>query len=165
MPHLLLVILFTFFAASSAANFQYDEDQQLAKFSQMIGGKWWLNEFSYQTFSWGLAKTQIKMTRVFIDEGEEKIVTEGIFYYSPDTYSIKGISTSIIDDGPPQLLEYIGTITDDTLELIYKSISPDGVVRVFSETWIKASDDKFHWRLETMEGESIPVTGTYVRKQ
>lgn len=142
----------------------YDEEKQLSKLAHMIGGKWWMSDGAYQEFAWGLGRTQIKMKRVVLENGNEKVVTEGFFYYSPDTYSIKGISTSQLDDENPQLLEYLGNISEATMEFVYRSISPDGSVKLYTETWRRIDQDTYHWVLESMDDDSARVEGVYRRK-
>lgn len=159
--------LFTFLLLCSfwsLADGQYDEQQQLNKLAHLIGGKWWLGTDSYQQYEWGLGRTQIKMRRVLVNDGIEKVVTEGFFYYSPDSFSIKGICTSQINTENPQLLEYFGTVTNDKLEFVYRSISPDSSIRIYSEVWQKSGADRYNWTLESLDDESARVTGTYIRK-
>ena len=148
----------------SAADSQYDEQQQLYKLAHLIGGKWWLGKDSYQEYEWGLGRTQIKMKRVLVDGNSEKVVTEGFFYYSPDSFSIKGICTLQIDTENPQLLEYFGTVTDDKHEFVYRSISPDSSVKIYSEVWVKTGKNSYRWTLEPLDDESAVVTGTYTRE-
>lgn len=166
-----LIFLFVFSSFINAQqdtnteqDFVYDETQQLKNFSRLVGGKWWLNGNSYQTFEWGISDVQVRVQRVIVEEGLEIIVNEGFFYFAPDALSIKGIAISIIDNEPPQLLEYIGNTTPETFELMYKSIDPDGQVVVYSETWTRINEDKYHWRLESFDKDTSVIEGEYVRK-
>jgi hypothetical protein len=159
-----LVVVILMLAVPMATQAKYDEDQQLTHFSQLIGGKWWLSDNQYLTFEWRLEKTQIRITRVLLVQGEENFVLEGVFYYSPDTFSIKGIATSVEENRHPQLLEYIGTASSDRIELMYKSISPQGEIQVFSETWTKQNANKFTWQLESIDASQPLQTGEVVRR-
>ena len=129
-----LLLSITLFCSSPYihSEISLEEQVQLNLMSNVIGGKWWLGTDSYKVFEWGLGHTQIKMKHYIIEGGKEYVVSEDFFYYSPDSFSIKGISTFQKRGKNPELLEYFGNVEDGSLEFIYKSTTLDGEIEIYT---------------------------------
>lgn len=158
-----LVISITFLIQPTLVH-SNDKEPQLDLMSNMIGGKWWFGTNSYKTFAWGLGRTQIKMQHVMIENDKENVVAEGFFYYSPDSFSIKGISTFQYKNQEPRLLEYFGNVEDGSLDFIYKSVLPNGTITIYTEKWQWVDDNQYLWTLASLEDGVDAKKGTYTRK-
>lgn len=154
-------LLFQSLFAYSNAN---DEPLNLSLMSNMIGGKWWLGTDNYKTFEWGLGRTQIKMKHVMIEENKEYMVAEGFFYYSPNSFSIKGVSTFQYKNQQPRLLEYFGNVEEGSLDFVYKSILPSGETKIYTEKWQWVDDNQYRWTLASLEDDADAKKGIYIRK-
>ena len=143
---------------------QVESEQQLASLAHLIGGKWWSGSDTYLQFEWGLGRSQIKMRRVVVSEEQETPVSEGFFYYSPDAFSIKGISTLQVNNETPVLFEYFGTVTEHGVEFIIRSIATDSSVQLYSEVWVKTSENHYRWTRQSLDEDVPALSGEFVRK-
>ncbi|PQJ54831.1 hypothetical protein BTO11_15015 [Psychrosphaera saromensis] len=161
-----LLLSITLFCSSPYIHSETSQEEQvhLNLMSNVIGGKWWLGTDSYKVFEWGLGRTQIKMKHFMIEAGNEYIVSEGFFYYSPDSFSIKGISTFQKKGKAPELLEYFGNVENGSLEFIYKSITLDGEIEIYTETWKWVNENQYQWMLVSLEDDIPAKKGVYIRK-
>lgn len=159
--------LLFYFTLLCSSPFTYADPQEeklhLKLMSNVIGGKWWMGSESYKVFEWGLGHTQIKMKHFMIEDGDEYVVSEGFFYYSPDSFSIKGISTFQKKGQEHKLLEYFGNVENGSFEFIYKSITLDGKIDIYTETWTLINNNKYQWELVSLEDDVAVKKGVYIR--
>ena len=135
----------------------------LAGFERLIGGQWHL-EGSYQEFEWGAGQRSVKAKGYFLVEGEPKLVSEGIWFWHPETKEVKGIFTAV--GMPVELFEYTTRFDSESIVSDLVAYTSEGSKTVYTESWQFLDDTHFEWTLfaKTPDGPQKAMGGTYTRK-
>lgn len=148
---------------SAAQEHKPAPEDPLAAFSVLIGGKWYLDN-SYQTFEWGVGKLSVISKSYFLLDGQEKLVSEGAWFWHPGLKVIKGYFTAV--DMPYSFFEYHTVFEENNMMNELTTYATDGASETYQETWEFENDSSFYWSLltKTEKGLTKIMEGKYIRK-
>jgi hypothetical protein len=136
----------------------------MADFQRLIEGQWHI-EGSFQEFEWGLGHRSVRSKAYFIVDGQQKLVSEGFWYWHPGDKAIKGVFTAI--DMPVELFEYVTRFEDNMMINELQSFDREGTRSIYTETWEFTDDMHYEWKLlkKSAQGLQEMMGGTYTRKK
>ena len=153
-----LLALFMLTASSAAS-----QSATLEPFAPFIGGEWRLDD-TVQTFERGPGRTSVIARGYTERNGEQHLVSHGLWYWQPEAGEIQGRATAT--GMPVALFEYVTRFEDNVVLHNLNTYGPEGEPGVFVETWTLTGPDTYEWRLLLLRPDATEVvmSGTFVRR-
>ena len=139
---------------------------ELEGLERLVGGRWYLGDDSYHTFSWGVGGRSLKSESYFVTTGSETLVAEMTFFYHPGEQVVKGYGVAI--DMGIDVFEYSIRFADDQIILDLQAFGPSAPDLTLQETWTFIDDDHYEWVLQGLDADgswSRQMGGTYERRR
>lgn len=132
------------------------QDNPLAPFDRLVGGRWVADDGTYSVYSWGLGHQSIKVEMYFVIEGNDVLVSEGLWFWHPGEKKIRGYHTAV--EMPVNFFDYVTEWEGDTM--VNRLVSYGEMGGDYLETWAFSDADTYVWTLlQGPEGQEQRVMG------
>ena len=165
-----LALLLAVFSAPAAGRQSIDTvatPAEMAPFERLVGGRWYLGDDSFQTFTWGVGHRSVTARNYFVTPAGATMVGEMMFLFHPGRGALIGTGVAVgmgID-----VFEYTSIeLHGDTLVLDLETYGPQASADTQRETWAFTAPDRFDWTLWARGDDGAWLRrfgGTYERRR